>query len=149
MSLGQQPAGFGVNPPPGGYGTPTQAPGGYNAQPSPQPPPAVGGYKQPQFGGSDHTVTLTYPDLKLDIYPFLTPMEMVNIASTFMAFDLDKSGYVVKDEMYNALLSNGISADPVTVQNQINKMDTNRDGAVSWTEYFVFMVEMFKNKGQR
>ncbi|KAL7671375.1 hypothetical protein ACOME3_006274 [Neoechinorhynchus agilis] len=105
------------------------------------------GYRQSTGGHGRHSFRppSSHSEVKLSIYPFLSPSQMINIATTFNAFDQDKSGNIDRNEMLSALQSNGINADPHVVNQQMDKMDTDRDGTVSWTEFFKFMVQVLQN----
>ncbi|KAI0986118.1 hypothetical protein GJ496_006991 [Pomphorhynchus laevis] len=69
-------------------------------------------------------------------------------ASTFLAFDEDKSGGIQKHEMQHVLQANGINANPQQVEDYVKRMDVNNDGQVSWTEYFKFMIDVFQGNAQ-
>jgi Ca2+-binding EF-hand superfamily protein len=76
----------------------------------------------------------------------LTQSEIDEISGTFSEFDLNKNGYIIRDEVKQCFKYSNIIAEGETVDSVLKQMDWNHDGRVSYGEYLKFMATIFRDQ---
>lgn len=69
----------------------------------------------------------------------LNPNDIRDLKTAFEQFDRNRNGSITSDEMKECLHQSKIPFEDHEVNQVIAKMDTNKDGQVTFEEYLTFM----------
>jgi len=72
--------------------------------------------------------------------PLVLAADVSFLAEAFAAVDYDRSGKIERNELLALLRSLGTHATPAELAAMIREIDIDRDGAINFTEFFVFMA---------